>query len=373
MTASEAPGSSAMSVREATRFHWIAIGLMVVGTIGTSIDAWTHAHFGFAIESFFTPSHFVLYSSWLALLILVLTYAARGRKGGRPRSEWMPQGYGLFAVGVGLFWLGGVFDMIWHSIFGFEANFEFSLSPSHLSLVFAATLTALGPLRHALALREGSPQSRTPASQIDLALTIGMAILLERVIWPTWYFDPLTIDYASGGTLAGRLAAFGGVDFESSAAPIAGASGILLITLLLVGFLIVALHRWRLPLGAVTFILLYPALLRALAVDSYIYLPSLLGAAIVAEAIWAWIRGGGEGRLSSPDGYRFIAVLFPAALLILYFTTISLVTPGIRWPIEVWLGVIVLASGAGGLLGLSMTLAVVTRSAAGAYRTTGGV
>lgn len=359
MTASEAPGSS-------TRFHWIAIGLMVTGTIGTAIDAWTHAHLGFAIESFFTPSHVVLYSSWLALLILVLTYAARGRKAGRPRREWMPRGYGLFAVGVGLFWLGGVFDMIWHSIFGFEANFEFSLSPSHLSLVLAATLTALGPLRHALALREGSPWS-------DLALTIGMAILLERVIWPTWYFDPLTIDYASGGAVAGRLAAFRGVDFESSAAPIAGASGILLITLLLVGFLMVALHRWRLPLGAVAFILLYPAVLRAFAVDSYIYLPSLLGAAIVAEAIWAWIRGGGEGRLSSPDGYRIIAVAFPAAFLMLYFTTVALVTPGIRWPIEVWLGVIVLASGAGGLLGLSMTLAPVTRSAAGADRTTDGV
>lgn len=35
MTAPEAPGSSAMSVREAARFHWIAIGLMLVATIGT--------------------------------------------------------------------------------------------------------------------------------------------------------------------------------------------------------------------------------------------------------------------------------------------------------------------------------------------------
>src|SRR5688500_15156853 len=117
MSRLDVPGSSAMSVREATRFHWIAIGIMVAGTIGTAIDAWTHAHCGFAVESCFTPSHFVLYPSWLGLLILVLTYVARGRRAGRPRRECMPRGYGLFAVGVGLFWLGGVFDMIWHSVF----------------------------------------------------------------------------------------------------------------------------------------------------------------------------------------------------------------------------------------------------------------
>src|SRR5687768_3104556 len=144
----------AMSDREAARFHWLAIGLMLLDTIGTHIDAWTHAHFGFAIESFFTPSHYVLYASWLALLILVLTYAARGRRAGRPRREWLPRGYGLFALGVGLFWAGGVFDMIWHSIVGFEANFEFTLSPSHLTLLLAAVLAGLGPLRHALVLRE---------------------------------------------------------------------------------------------------------------------------------------------------------------------------------------------------------------------------
>lgn len=231
-------------------------------------------------------------------------------------------------------------------------------------------LAALGPLRHALILRKAAPPARTRAG-VELALAIGMAVLLARALWPAWYYDPLTIDYSSGGVFAGRLAAFRSVDFESSAAPIAGASGILLITLLLVGFLMVVLHRWRLPLGAVTLVVVYPALLRALAVDTLIFLPSLLGAAIVAEAIWAWIRRGGEARLSSPNGYRVIAAVFPAALLILYFTTIALVTPGIRWPVEVWLGVIVLATGAGGLLGLSMTLAPVTGSALAADRTTG--
>jgi hypothetical protein len=373
MAGLQAPVSSAMSVREATRFHWIAIGLMILGTIGTHIDAWTHAHFGFAIESFLTPSHYILYASWLGLLILVLTYAARGRRAGRPRREWMPQGYGLFALGVGLFWVGGAFDLIWHSIVGFEANFEFTLSPSHLTLLLAAVLAGLGPLRHALALREGAAPSGTRRTQVDLALTIGMAILLTKVTWPTWYYDPLTIDFASGGVVAGRLPAFAGIDFESSAAPIAGASGMLVITVLLVSFLIVALHRWRLPLGAATFILLFPALLRALAVDAYVFLPAILGAAIVAEAIWAWIRRGGEERLSSPIGYRVIAVAFPAALLTLYFTIIALVTPGVVWPIEVWLGIIFLASGAGGLLGLAMTLAGVARSVAGAERLTGGV
>jgi hypothetical protein len=203
-------------------------------------------------ESFFTPTHYVLYASWLALLILVLTYAARGRRARRPRREWLPRAYGLFALGVGLFWAGGVFDMIWHSIVGFEANFEFTLSPSHLTLLLAAVLAGLGPSRHALVLRETVRSAGGPWTGIELALTIGMAVLLTKVIWPAWYYDPLTIDFAAGGAVAHKLAAFSGVDFKSSAAPIAGASGMLLVTLLLVGFLIVALYRWRLPLGAVT-------------------------------------------------------------------------------------------------------------------------
>lgn len=46
----------------------------------------------------------------------------------------LPSGYMPALLGVGIFAIGGVFDLVWHTLFGVEANIQALLSPSHLLL-----------------------------------------------------------------------------------------------------------------------------------------------------------------------------------------------------------------------------------------------
>src|ERR1041385_5957069 len=80
---------------------------------GIYTDGWAHNHIH--VETFFTPWHAILYSGFLANLIFYAVTAVRNRRAGKP---WIPEGYRLAAIGVGIFAVSGVGDLIWHTIFG---------------------------------------------------------------------------------------------------------------------------------------------------------------------------------------------------------------------------------------------------------------
>ena len=122
---------------------------------GLYLDGWAHIHVR-GLESFFTPWHGVLYSSFLflatAIIVPVLLRQLRG-------SGWqsaIPAGYGLALLGVALFGAGGVLDLGWHTLFGIESDTEALLSPPHLLLATGAGLMVATPLRSAW------PHSDTP-------------------------------------------------------------------------------------------------------------------------------------------------------------------------------------------------------------------
>src|SRR2546429_3407079 len=92
-----------------------ALGTWLLG--GIYLDGWAHNHIH--VETFFTPWHAVLYSGYLAN---VGYYAAAAICARRKRSAWRdaPSGYGLACLGVLVFGLSGICDLIWHLIFGIE-------------------------------------------------------------------------------------------------------------------------------------------------------------------------------------------------------------------------------------------------------------
>jgi len=91
--------------------------------------------------------------------------------------------------------------------------------------------------------------------------------------------------------------------------------------------------------------------LRAIVGNSYIYLPATIGAAILVDLIWAWIRKDGEGRLSSPSGYRLIAFAMPVAQYWLYFAIIDKSIGALIWSPYLWTGATFIA----GVLSLLMS------------------
>jgi hypothetical protein len=82
----------------------------------------------------------------------------------------------------------------------------------------------------------------------------------------------------------------------------------------------------------------------------YRYLPAVLAAGLVGEAIWAWMRRGGEGRLTDPMAYRILAGCVPLVLYGVYFLSAALTANGVVWPVHLWAGAIGMSAIAGTLL-----------------------
>ena len=123
-------------------------------TFGLFIDGWAHNH-GQVDDSFFTPWHALLYGAVaLSGLILIVTHMRNVGKGFRFGGA-LPAGYTLSLLGFFMFAAGGVADLVWHEVFGFEEGLESLISPSHLFLAVSGLLIMTGPIRAAWQRKSG--------------------------------------------------------------------------------------------------------------------------------------------------------------------------------------------------------------------------
>ncbi len=100
----------------------------------------------------------------------------------------MPVGYGLSLVGLLIFVVGGVGDLLWHELFGFEHDLEALLSPSHLVLALSGALMVAGPFRSAW----HRPDVQSPPSLgTQWPMLVSMALLLSLFTFFTQFAHPL--------------------------------------------------------------------------------------------------------------------------------------------------------------------------------------
>ena len=127
-------------------FDWLMVGLSTIFLSGLYLDGWAHNH-GKVDQSFFTPWHAFFYAGFaLTALVLLATGAVNWRRGYTRRAA-LPAGYGLALLGSAVFAAGGVGDLIWHTLFGIEEDFEALVSPTHLMLGVGLALIVSAPLR----------------------------------------------------------------------------------------------------------------------------------------------------------------------------------------------------------------------------------
>ncbi len=128
-------------------FTWVTLFLGIWGFLGSVVDINAHNH-GFVDETFLTPFHFLMYSGVAAngLFYVIMQYRNVGR--GHSLMKALPKEYLLSFVGVLVFGIGGVFDLFWHEIFGFEAGVDALVSPSHLVLLVGGMLFISGRCAH---------------------------------------------------------------------------------------------------------------------------------------------------------------------------------------------------------------------------------
>lgn len=296
---------------------------------GLYLDGWAHGH-GKVDKTFFTPWHAILYSAFaLVTCCLLFTVVSNHRKG-VPWRLAIPSGYGLSLLGVLIFACAAPGDLLWHTLFGFEVGIEPLLSPSHLALALGGVLAMTGPLRATL-------RRSIPIAEQGWRTLFPMLLSLSASLMIFVFFAQFGNTFSRLGTIVSP--------FATDEAKSFGATGILLQTALLMGFILFAVRRWRLPIGSLTLLFAVYMMLLSVLNNQYELIPGVVVTGVVADVLLRVLR-----PLSSTTELRVFAFIVPVVLYLCFFLTLMLVST-INWSIHLWLGSCLMA----GVVGLMLS------------------
>jgi hypothetical protein len=320
-------------------FDWLMAILSFGFAGGIYLDGWAHDH-GLVDQTFFTPWHALLYSAYGLCALTLVGVVIFNRLQGKRWRQALPSGYGSSFVGVFLFIIAGVGDEIWHTFFGFEVGIEPLLSPSHLLLAYGGVLIMGGPF-HALWWRSDLAE-RQGWTKVFPALLSGLSVF-SIFTFLTEFAHPFVHTH---------LVQTAHSDAEKSW----GAASVLLQAGILMGFLLILMQRFRLPVGAFTFIFTLNVALMSVLTDQQRLIPGILLAGIFSDLL-AYILKPSEKRL---EALRLFVFCIPLVYFLCYFMTLMF-TGGITWSIHLWLGSSVIT----GIIGLMLSFVLIpTESAA---------
>jgi hypothetical protein len=318
------------------RFDGLMIILCYWWLLGTYLDGWAHQH-GQVDESFFTPWHGVLYSGSFAISLFLAWTQLRNTGKGYHWLHALPEGYPLAWIGVGIFFIGGAFDFVWHSLFGIEANMEALLSPAHLLLALGAFLFISAPLRAAWQRREVESWKKLLPALLSLAAILSLFSFFSQ--YANLATRPMTL-------LDDRILT--GDGFYQN---LYGVMSIVSNQALLMGLVLFAIRRWTLPTGAVSLIWTINVLLMFFLRFRYNYpvWPALLAvplAALLADfLLWRF-----KQIQQSPNALRLFAFVVPFFSSLSYLLLLNTMREGLWWKVHMWMGVPVIAGTASLLL-----------------------
>jgi hypothetical protein len=298
---------------------------------GLFVDGWAHRNQ--KPETFFTPWHGLLYSGFMASSVWMLMVIRRYQRPGVPFRRSLPVGYGFRSVGVGVFGIGAVLDLVWHELFGVEANIEALLSPTHLVLLSGGLLMAVGPIVSTLA-REGRNQKPTWASTGPIVGTVVFITALLQFFF--MYLSPY--DYGAFESFNGEV--------------VRGIGAIVVFTLITTVALLFVIRRIVVPHGAFVLLLFVPALAQTVltSFDTALRLVGPALAAVLAELSW------GRVSRSSTAAKRYVIPAWIAALTLVTWFGLFIgveLSDGIGWSVHLWTGAPVLAALLAGLTAAS--------------------
>lgn len=306
---------------------------------GMMIDSWHHFHED--IETFFEPGHAVLYAGLAAAYAVTVAAVLVNRRKGYPLLRALPDGYQTTLAGLVVFAIGGLSDLIKHTMWGFEQFFDALVSPTHLVIGLGMFLIIAGTITGAFA------RKRPPVTLLaQMPMLLAAASMMELIHWGLQYVfftnaermnaplslaafphDTLTLltlhDYKQGIGLAA-------VTFQG---------------LLLAGFVVYLGRHIKLPAGAVTVLFLVGNAFIAFSQSNYAgqiagVIAASLAAGICADA-FGLAPGAGEVRWAS------CAFLTPMVYWGVNLGVLALTMGGIWWTPDVTAGALLFSGFAG--------------------------
>ncbi len=321
----------------------IALGLWLIA--GVFIDGFAHSNLRGSIESFFTPWHAILYAGFTVSALWTMWLVAREFRRGRAGFAAIPIGYELGLVGILIFGLGGIGDMIWHSIFGIEVGNAALLSPTHLMLLCGGTLLVTSPLRSGWATLGYAPKflEFLPVLLSSFA-AFSFAAFFQLHAWG------LT-NVPDGNNYMNWLGGYTGSTMFNTASNFAN-MGILFSNVILLAPVLLLLRRWKTPFG--TFAIMFT--LNTIGM-------TVIGGSVHWQAVAAMALAGLFAdtfiRIYSPSvkrvlEFRALATLLPLIIWGGHFLVRHL-GGGIALELEFWTGTTVMAA----FTGLVLSVLVV--------------
>jgi hypothetical protein len=300
---------------------------------GLFIDGWAHNH-GLVDRTFFTPWHALLYSAFAANAVALIAVTFLNHRRGYGWFDSIPDGYALSLLGVPLFAVGGVGDLIWHTLFGFEVGIEPLLSPTHLLLALSGVFIMSGPLR--AAMRRADPVSKQ-----------GWTTLLPAIISLIAIFSVSTFFTSFAHPMVQTWTLFDPVDSNKAL----GAVSILLQASILMGFVLLAIRRWKMPIGSFTLIFTANAALMSLFKDQQLLIPVATVAGIIVDMLYWWLKPS----MSNEAALRLFAFIVPFVYYLGFFVFVMLFVGDISWKIHLWLGSAFMS----GIIGLALSYLLI--------------
>ncbi|MEO8613121.1 MAG: hypothetical protein ABI690_34835, partial [Chloroflexota bacterium] len=255
------------------RYDYVTAVLLLWLIGGTFLDGWAHNHFGNDLNTFFTPWHAVMYSGFGAVMALTIgTWFVNMRRG----YDWqhvMPNGYELSLIGIGVFGIGGVGDMIWHTLFGIEINIQAAFSPTHQLLIIAEVLLGFGPLRSAMRKVDAPNNLKT-----FIPVALSMAVSLGAVFLEYQGMNLIVQTYPTVAKLPATLR-------EDQLYQVAGVASGILMSVSLMGLIFLMIRRWgaKLPFGLFTLVFTLLGVALATQRDTYVLALAMLLGGLTAD------------------------------------------------------------------------------------------
>lgn len=304
--------------------------------IGLFLDGWAHSHE--KAESFLSPWHGVLYSGFTAAALWAGWIAWRRRQPQSSLLETMPPGHLVSLAGFALFGVGAVGDLIWHEIFGIEANVEALLSPTHLLLLSGGAIALSAPLRRMMR----SSATTVSAREFRPAL-LSLTLLTAIAAFFFGYLSPF------GTTAVGFPNATTHTHDLSRVTPAVGeelrenwALGSIMVTTVV--FVLPALfvrRRWKTPAGTFLFLYVFLLLLQV-GLGEFKQWPLVAIGLVVGAVVDGSIRRGLPAWL--------LGALIPISAWSTYFLVFELQSD-VGWSPELWAGVTLMSGLLGGIIG----------------------
>lgn len=313
-------------------FNWVIVclGLWMIG--GAHLYVWVGHQI--PVETYFSFWRSLWYSGYASISTVLFWRLLFSLKKGRSWRGVIPAGYEFSLAGVVVFLVGALGDLSGYKMFNTGVRFLDSLDPWHTLLAAGSVLIISGPIR--------ATRIRTPDENQKWVMLMPAILSLALLLAEFSFFASQSRLFSNTILGMGPLVSTDGQVVRSF---VAGINTVLLQSALLIGVILYAIQRWRLPIGGITLIIAIAYGLTVSIHENFLFAPFEILAGVSIEFLYWWLKPMSKKRFN----FRWFAFGVPVIFYSYYFLTLAFTT-GAWGMVHIWAGAILLSGIAGWLV-----------------------